>query len=279
MKKKSRSKSKDEPNLVWINKPSINDKNKSNAFKIGVNTWTMFNEDFNLTIREICHILKCERKWVLNNIKDNVKHIFLNNDFRLFLNNLDKYNHLNIYNPGNYLKDYYYFSRKDFFKWLNDNTKITRQTIQINIENYSKSTNKLRKLKENYFNKEKEIIEDGANAKKLAALKLQFELEIYSLVNDIGKHLLENIVILTKRDASVIDVTNQEELPNEFTTIKILKEDKSLELLYRKLYFYGSLKYTIADSLVRYDTDYTERGLNTTSHIITVPYEVYLSLI
>ncbi|UYZ39056.1 hypothetical protein OD350_28710 (plasmid) [Clostridium beijerinckii] len=277
MEKKSRSREKDEPNLVWIDKPSINKENKSSAYEIGMNTWNMYNEDFNLTVREMCDILLCERKWVLNNIKDNVKHIFLNNNFRLFLNNLEKQNNLNRFDRGSYLKDYYYFSREDFFTWLKKNTKISRQAIRVNIDKFSETPNELKELKKAYYIQKDEFTKKGANEKVLAALKIKFKLDIYSLANRVGKLLLDNEVKLTKREAIAIDVTRHERLPEEFTTIKALKGDKSLELVYRSLYYYGALKYTIADSLVRYDTNYIEKSLSTSvGYAITVPYEIYL---
>lgn len=95
-------------------------------------------------------------------------------------------------------------------------------------------------------------------------------------MNTHGKELLDNIVILTERKALPIDVTENEELPDEFITIKELKGDKSLELVYRSLYHHGAFKYTIANSLVRYDENYIKSRFNGKDQIITVPYSLYL---
>lgn len=165
------NRSKEEKNLVWIDKPAIDEKGNSNAFETGIATWNMYNEDFNLTIRDISNILKCERHWVLKNVKENVQHIFLNNEFRLFLNKLDRQNNSNTFNPGTFLKDYYYFSRKDFYRWLKENTQITRQTIQINIEEFAADPRKCKKLMDDYYSKEKELKEKGNCEKELLDLK------------------------------------------------------------------------------------------------------------
>lgn len=257
-------------NLVWIDKPIIDDKGNSNALSIGINTWDMYNLDFNLTIMEICSILECERKWVVNYVRDNVKHIFLNEKFRSFLYIIDKQNQLNSFNPGNFLKDYYYFSRKDFYRWLDENTKITRQTIKVNIEDYSGDLSKIKKLNQEYDKK-------SAKIREFKDLTLEYKVKLYLLLNIGGKNMVDSEVNITKRKAAIVDVTKKEELPFKFISIKNLKGDRSLELAYRSLYKHGALKYTIMDSLVRYDEDYINKGhFVGNENIITIPYDVYL---
>ena len=275
---KKKNKDKDEKNLVWIDKPIIDDKGKSNALSIAIETWDMYNADFNLTIRDICHILKCERKWVINYVKDDVKHIFINENFRSYLNVINNQKNLNTFNEEGVLKDYYYFSRKDFFRWLKEKTKITRQTIVImNINDYAAAPKGIIQLKQKYDKKQKELIERNGNSKELRLLKLQYQMKRYPLLTEEGRNLLKNEVSLTKRDAESIDVTQIEEIPLNFTTVKELKGDKSLELVYRSLYKHGALKYTIAGSLVRYDEDYIQKELNMgIGETIIVPYAVYL---
>lgn len=267
MKKKDK---KEDKNLVWIDTPIVDDKGNTNALIVGMNTWEMYNSDFNLTINEICSILECERKWVVNYVKDNVKHIFLNEKFRIFLHSLDAQNKLNTFNPETFLKDYYYFSRKDFNKWIKTNTKITRQTIKINIEDYSDFPDKIEK-----FNKEYEKMSSTLKGAKEA--ELLYRAKIYSILNDAGRNMLDNEAIVTKRKAAVVDVTAKEEIPLTFISIKNLKGDRSLELAYRSLYKHGALKYTIMDSLVRYDDDYVNKGhIEGNNNIITILYDIYL---
>jgi len=266
-----RNKKKDEPNLIWIEQPTHDENGKSNTLSKGIDVWEMYNSDFNLTIKDICDILLCERKWVINHMKNNVKHIFLNHNFRTFLNAIDLQQHFNVFKPGNMLKDYYYFSRKDFYRWLIENTKITKQTIQINIIDYAEDPTMILNLKHEFNNKSTSI-------KEFKLLLSQYKSKLYSLLNKGGQNSLDNVVVLTERRASAIDVTKKEKLPDKFTTIKDLKGDKSLELAYRSLYSFGALKYTIKDSLVRYDVEYVHKGccLGERDDIITIPYEIYL---
>ncbi len=74
-------KSKEEKKLIYLEKETTEEDFTRLALKI----LRMYDEDFNLTIKEISSILQCNRKWVERYVKDEVKHIFLNNRIRNIL--------------------------------------------------------------------------------------------------------------------------------------------------------------------------------------------------
>ena len=69
---KHKPKTKESKNLIYIEKESKEESSLAIAFKVLM----MYESDFNLSITDIANILKCERQWVVRNIRDNVKCIF-----------------------------------------------------------------------------------------------------------------------------------------------------------------------------------------------------------
>lgn len=260
-----RKKSKDDKNLVYIEKSS----DEESALKVAFDVWEMHDKEFNLTITEISKILLCERQWVEKHIKDNVKHIFLNENYRRFLYQIGV-QHLD---KDSFLKDYYYFSRRDFKRWLEENTVTTRQTICIDLSDYIIDFKTYERIHKQYYEARK--IEK--NIFKLIALKLEYENGVFNLLNKEGKEYFNSVVNSTKREAEAVVLKNQE-IPEEFTSIKQMKADlgKSLEIVYRTLYSSGSIKYTIDNSLVRYDNNETKPISNgVIPYMVTIPYSVY----
>lgn len=260
-----KNKSKEDKNLVWIEKKDDEDSSLELAFDV----IEMHKRDFNLTIKTISSILLCDRQWVVKNVKDNVKHIFLNENYRRFLNNICAQNREDLY-----FADYYYFSSKDFIRWLKENTRITRQTIKIDLATYCMDRNELKERNKKYQQDTKKC-----SIFNYGILKSKYLNDVYNLMNDEGKKYFESIVDVTKRKAKEV-VLDKAELPEEFVSVKILKEemDKSLEIVYRELYRSGAIKYTIANSLVRYDKDwYITKGVESMegSYVATIAYEVY----
>lgn len=236
-----KKKSKDDKNLVWIEQGD-SDKSK---LKIALEVLNMYEDDFNLTIAEICSILLCDRQWVVKNVKDNVKHIFLNENYRQFLMLINaEHRDSNVR-----LVDYYYFSRSDFYSWLEENTVVTRQTIRIDLSEFCEDEKAYKKATDTYH----DGLKTAPTIFKIAKLRAKYYEKVYETLNEKGKELFENIVDETKRDAEAVvcDVG----FPDNFTSVKVLKSEigKSLEIVYRKLYLAGAYKYTILDSLVRYD--------------------------
>ena len=70
-------------------------------------------------------------------------------------------------------------------------------------------------------------------------------------------------------------------MPDKLVSIKILSGDSSLEIIYRELFRRGAIKYTIANSLVRYAEDFNNISykLSDNPYVITIPYEIYLKLV
>lgn len=271
MKNKEIERKEYDKNLVWIEPP----KESKDAVKVALKVWGMYEDDFNLTISDICKVLLCERKWVENHVKEEVKHIFLNSPFRKFLNifNATEFLSIDEENQPVILKDYYYFSRKDFYKWLKKNTVITRQTIKIDILDYCEDKEMFLKLAKEY-NKN---LKGACSLLEIGVLHEKFIIEAGETLNDTGKILITNKVDATKRHALEINVTRKYNLPDRFTTIKDIKKDidKSLEMAYRNLYLNGALKYKIHDSLTRYDLNYNHAGASEEGkYIITIPYKL-----
>lgn len=264
----------DKETLIVIDKPIKDEKGNSNAAEVAQKIWDMYDEEYNLTIKEICNILLCDRQWVVKNVLDNVKHIFLNEKIRVFL---IRYR-LNNYSDSIYLKDYYYLSRIDFYRWLNENTVKTRQTIMVDLIDYSKDKEAFRENIKKYSENIANIMKKKSGIPQSLLLKqekIEFEGRLIELLTKRGKKIF-NPVDVTSRKVPEIEVTNVEVLPEEFTSIKEMKNDigKSLEIVYRSLYKYGAIKYTIAGSLVRYDKNYIINSMpSTNEYVITTAYE------
>lgn len=256
-------KMKDKNNLVWINNEDIHIKDMVCLI------WEMYDDDFNLTIEEMCNILLCERRWVVDNIKNNVKHIFLNQFIRKCMK---AYGERDI----SFLKDYYFFSRSDFNRWLKENTIIERQTISIDLGEYSTSPTDLKIILSSYDNalsKCKTKLDRGI-------VNIQYYAKINENLTSDGKRLFSYRANEYKRNAEYIEI--HEPIPKRFTSLKHLKiHYGNNELIYRKLYKHGAIRYTIRNSksdsksgLVRYD--YNCFKTNGGIYNITVPYDIFL---
>lgn len=261
-------KNKNDENLIYIEKKSDDTSSLTVAFDV----LDMYDRDFNLTISEIANILQCERQWVTKYVQNNVKHIFLNDRYRSFLMTINAQYGIC---ERIYLKDYYYFSRSDFYKWLKKNTVATKQTQRIDINLYSTDLKR--------YNTTTEQFEDAmSKAKTLIArggLIIQYEDKIRELLSDEGKEIYSYRLGVTNRSKVKEVKLKKFELPDEFISIKNLKGDSSLELVYRRLFRSGAIKYAIANSLVRYSNSIViDYEVSDSPHLITIPYEVYLKL-
>lgn len=250
---------KNSNNLVWIDSPKDSDKS---PLQVANEIWDMYDNDFNLSISNVCDILLCDRNWVIKNVKDNVKHIFINNNMRRFMRNIDSERDI-------MLKDYYYFSRTDFHRWLKDNTKIERQTIVIDMMDYAYDRKVLLDLLDKYERDKKK----ATSMLELAAIITSFDKNVYKCVNDKGKAIYPLRQREDKRKCDFVCVAG--DLPGEFTSLKLLRDIyKNNERVYRSLFSLGAIKYTICNSLVRFDRDYTKikRG----EFEVIIPYSEYM---
>lgn len=256
------NKMKNKENVIWID--SHKDCSKS-AVEVVNELWDMYENDFNLTISEMCNILVCDRNWVIKYVVDNVKCIFIGNHMRLFMKKvcMDK----------EFIKDYYYFSRTDFQRWLKENTKAERQSIVIDMIEYANNEKSFLSLVSKYKS-------DKAGTNNMIDLGLiitKFNSDVYDYVNDKGKQMYSLRKREDKRNGCEF-VNVDIEIPNEFTSAKELKVVfNNNERVYRSLFSKGAIKYTICESLVRFDKDYysEEEGILD----IVVPYKEYMLLI
>lgn len=261
-------KNKNEENLVYVEKKSEDTSSLTVAFDV----LDMYDRDFNLTISEIANILQCERQWVAKYVQNNVKHIFLNDKYREFLMSINAQYGVRDYV---YLKDYYYFSRKDFYKWLKKNTVATKQTQVFDINLYCIDLKEYDSITKEF---EKAMREAKAPIVK-AGLIFQYEHRINSILSDEGRKIYSYKLGDTNRGKIKEVKLKRFELPEKLVSIKNLKGDSSLELVYRRLFRNGAIKYTIANSLVRYSNSIEiDCEVSDYPHLITIPYEVYLKI-
>lgn len=267
-----KNKNKEDRNLVYIEKT---DKEQS-FLKVALKVLSMYEEDYNLTISEITSILKCERQWVTKYVQDNVKHIFLNEQYRRLLIGVNK-THF-IIKEKLVLKDYYYFSRSDFYRWLKENTVATKQTQRVDVNLYSNNISEFKLLKYKHI----KDLNNSKNIISIATKILTYEDKIRDTLSPLGQEIaIRKLGVLNRKDTSEVKLKNFN-IPKNLTSIKELKNwyGKSLEIVYRDLYKYGAIKYTIAGSLVRYDEDFRVENYKVSDYpyIITIPYEYYLKI-
>lgn len=265
MDKKSKwiDKMKNSNSIVWIDNSK---ETGESPVLVAEKLWDMYDDDFNLTISDICGILLCGRNWVIDNVKNNVKHIFIGMNMRKFMTNVDAYNRI--------LKDYYYFSRQDFCRWLNENTIVQKQTVVVDVSKYSKNINVLRNIITKY---DKDI--GSANSMlEIAAINLTYNNNVYNNLNDMGKKLFSLKARSDKRVGEFITIPYT--IPESFVSIKELRDVfVNNERVYRSLYERGAIKYTICNSLVRFDKNYINTHDTNGELDIIVPYCEYINML
>ena len=265
-----KKKSKEDKNLVYIEKNNEDESSLTVAFKV----LSMIEDDFNLTITEIASILKCERQWVTKYVQNDVKHIFLNDRYRAFLMNINREH--NIVEEKLYLKDYYYFSRTDFFRWLKKNTVATKQTQRLDINIYSADISEFKRITDEY----REVLRGAKSPITVGMAIITYEDKVKNTLTPIGQKIFNKRLGVTNRKEISEVRLKKFELPESLVSIKELKNlyGKSLEIVYRDLFRCEAIKYTIAGSLVRYDENFTMENYKHSdySYTITIPYEYYL---
>lgn len=266
-------KSKEEKNLIYLEKETT----EENFTRLALKILRMYDEDFNLTTKEISSILQCNRKWVERYVKDEVKHIFLNNRIRNIL--LEKNREYSVTYIEDNLKDYYYFSRKDFYNWLKNNTVATKQTQLIDINIYSNNILDFKKATEEYY----DDMKGARNSLSIGMSKIEYEEKINETLSYYGKKFFSERLKETRRGK--VDSVRLEnfEIPQKLISVKNLKEyykTNNDETIYRDLFKRGAIKYTIAGRLVGYDNNFWSEGqdyeVSENPYIIIVPYKYYL---
>lgn len=259
-KEKWVEKMKSNPNTIWIEPPS----KERHPVSVANEIWYMYDDGFDLTISEMCDILLCNRNWIMEYVKDNVKHIFLSNHIRRFMRSISNDREI-------ILKDYYFFDRNDFYRWLRENTIAEKQSMVIDMYEYSNNKQVLDIIIREYKSKQ-----HLANSMiELAAINAEYMTKIHGNLNPKGKELFSIRTSPVRRDGKFVEVDFLQ--PDRFASLKELRNIYvNNERVYRSLYECGAIKYTICDSLVRFDYDYANKVSGKETFV--VPYERYLEL-
>ncbi len=156
------------------------------------------------------------------------------------------------------------------------NTVATKKTQLIDINIYSNNLEEFNKITLEY----QAAIKDAKTSIKVGAARIIYEENIYKTLSDVGKKIFScRLGMYNRSKVKEVKLKNFE-LPKNLISIKEMKGNNSLELIYRKLFKNGSTKYIIADSLIRYNKDYVgDCLLSENPYLITIPYEEYLKLI
>lgn len=259
-KEKWVDKMKNNPNTIWIEPPS----KERHPVEVANEIWSMYDTGFDLTISEMCDMLLCNRNWIMNYVKDNVKHIFLSNHMRRFMSSISEDREV-------ILKDYYFFDRNDFYRWLRENTVAEKQSMVIDMYDYSNDKRVLDLIVKEYRNKKY----SSTHMLELASAKAEYITNVHGNLNNKGKTLFSLRSSSIKREGEFVEVDFSQ--PEKFTSLKELRcVYVNNERVYRSLYECGAIKYTICDSLVRFDGDYT--NVKSGDGMFVVPYEKYLEI-
>ena len=256
-------------NLTVIKKPApaTEDTPQRSILMVYWEIESLYNTDYNLTIEEIMNILKCSRGWIEKIICKEVKYIDISQKIYNILYSICwRYEELDINFIKKIGKAKYFFSREDFFNWLLKNTVAERQTIVIDLKKYTDNIEAFDKALE--------------EVKKADVFQRELKInKLYNTLNKEGKKLISKRVYSDKRSlvkAKKLKLESVDDIPKMFISIKVLKNIyKNNESAYRYLFKAGYIKYTIYDSIVRFDAEYKKVN---GEYPITVDYNIYDSL-
>lgn len=257
-------------NLILIRPPFYNpdDKAKTRTIEdVYYDIEGYYLDDFNLTIEEMSTILKCSREWIQLNIVKNIKYIYISKKTFLLLKTACKKYNINDNILSNISRAKLYFSRHGFYNWLKNNINFEQQTIIIDLRNYAKNKSEF----DSILHDLKQISNPSSDE------YIKQELRLYESLNRNGKLLFNSNPCATKRTESEKIITEQKEIPLKFISIKELKIKLNInnnELIYRKLFSNGAIKYVINNSLIRYDEKCLEP--NKFSYPLLIKYSDYI---
>lgn len=256
-------------NLKIIEKPApeTEDKPRRSMLMVYWEIESLYNTDYNLTIEEIMDILKCSRSWIEKIICKEVKYLYISQNTYQALYKVCCINKLDREFIKEIGKAKYFFSRKDFYKWLLKNTVAERQTIVIDLREYAEELEEFDRVL-------KEVRTSNTLEKPRKINKL------YETLNTVGKKLINEKVYSNKRNLTKsrkLKLKSVDDIPKVFISVKELKMIyKNNESAYRYLFKAGYIKYTIYNSIVRFDADHEVNG---GEYPETIDYNIYSSLI
>lgn len=115
---------------------------ENNLVYVNSDKWPELYEllkEFSLVPEDICSFLKCDRKY-LQRITNEIPHLFLNDKIRqILMQNKETCSDVPevlMRTEHVFLRNYYYFSRNGFITWLKTNTKISCESLKIDLADF-----------------------------------------------------------------------------------------------------------------------------------------------
>lgn len=238
-------------------------------------------DDFTLSFRDVCQILKCNRAWVSRYIRPNCLHIYLSagagkspNYLQLAAARLDRE-----------MRDSVWFNTAEFESLIKENiSSCTRQTIAVPIE-WLIDADKIELFQAEYKEKVLEI-RNAKNPLELGKLIEQKKKIIKTYLNEIGKIIYANLPNKYKRTAtSTVTIDIPEFDLEELIAAHDLKNyGDSDEEIYRGLFTAGACRLEIKipdqDGCVSKKIYYLhckdKIDLRGTVEVIPIAYEDYI---
>ena len=199
------------------------------------------SEEFNLTIKEACQILRCSRNWFCDYVRPNIEYIYLSNgssggpDYaRIVANILGEDN-------ARTRKESVYLNARQFFTFVYDRIRCERQSKWVHISALIES----QKL-QTYYQKKLWLIvaiENGeySEAKFHTEMKRLNELYIphYALLEPVSKY--------KRSQAKFVQVEKEKIFLKQFMTVGDWMDYGDVpETVYREIFEKGMLKVTLS---------------------------------
>lgn len=253
----------DDPNLIWIDAPMA----KEQYADFSNSVFAMLDNIYTITIDDIMSYLHCSRQFVERYIIKEVKHIFLNNTVKgiLFSNSDRDF-------PSNF-KNFYFFDRDDFFRFLKEHTVMTRQTISFNLYDYTENAEKLTCEINNYAVLKQDFIYMSVQERN--SIVSQYDSKIYDLLNKEGRILYKDRIRRNIERNNYPHLVVREEFPERLEKANAFGFHR--ETAYRNLFQLGAIKYSISikdATLIRYDASLLSL-IPYLSSCVILPYSVY----
>ncbi len=204
-------------------------------------------EDYTLSFKDVCMMLKCSRTWVNQYVRPNVHSVYIKSNNRGDVKKGINWVQIASIELGKPMKESIWFHKTEFFQFLNNCTySVTKQTKSIPVAYLMTSENK-----EKYFilieKLDKEIMEENSIKRKMKLIEEKNNCYVNFLKRDnITKILVENAKSITKRkEVEPVPVAlKYTDIPIEYWQAPHdLKEyGDADELIYRKFFAEGYIR-------------------------------------
>ena len=210
--------------------------------------------DYILTIAEIGETLGVSRGFIEKNIKQNVKNVWISK------------------NTKKDLKDYYgieiqgmtlRFSKRDLYRWFNENLVVSRQTIELNMFKYVSDPKAFKKEMDDF--RRRAYMSVRVRSEK----KMIFE----KYATPLGHKILDSEVSYMKRKAVEPTILDQEIDPFSEKVVRPREIDQVSEVAYRYAFKHGLVKGILCDEVTYFLNDVTlPQGV---FYGVTISYQDY----